>query len=143
VTTKNRVNSSNRDTQEHVVERRSRRPVLSVLAAGLILGILIAPFLVVESGLAAGVVADEPCLTCPSEASAAAYAARLTGLANDYLSREADFYFQDHELAFFHRVNRTERTESEADFYFQDHELAFFGLDTEAPCGPWTPGMAC
>jgi hypothetical protein len=44
------------------------------------LGILIAPFLVVENGLAAGVVADEPCLTCPLEASVAANAAWYRGM---------------------------------------------------------------
>ena len=84
MTIKNRANGSNRDTQEHNVERRSRRLVFSVLTAGLMLGILIAPFLSVESGLAAGAVADEPCSTCPIEANAAsvaAYAARYSNLA--------------------------------------------------------------
>jgi hypothetical protein len=80
VTIKNRVNGSDRDIQEHIVERRSRRSVLSVLTAGLMLGILIAPFLLVESVLAAGAVAAEPCSTCPVEASAAAYVARFTDL---------------------------------------------------------------
>ena len=42
MTIKNRVNGSNRDTQEHVVERRSTRLVFSVLTAGLVLGILAA-----------------------------------------------------------------------------------------------------
>jgi hypothetical protein len=90
VTIKNRANSSNRDAQEHNVERRSRRLVFSVLTAGLMLGILIAPFLSVESGLAAGAVADEPCSTCPIEAnsaSVAAYAARYSNLAAHYAAR--------------------------------------------------------
>jgi hypothetical protein len=90
VTIKNRANGSNRDTQEHNVERRSRRLVFSVLTAGLMLGILIAPFLSVESGLAAGAVADELCSTCPIEAnsaSVAAYAARYSNLAAHYAAR--------------------------------------------------------
>jgi hypothetical protein len=80
MTIRNRVNSSNRDTQEHVVERRSRRLVVSVLTVGVMLGILIAPFLLVENGLAAGAVADEPCLMCPVEASVAADAAWYSGM---------------------------------------------------------------
>jgi hypothetical protein len=112
---KNSVSSSNRDTPKYVVERRSRRLVLSILTAGLVLGILIASFLSVESGLAAGAVADEPCLSCPLEANAE--------------EREADFYFLDHELAFFGRKASASIAEKErgADFYFLDHELAFFG----------------
>ena len=69
---KNRANSSNRSTQADVVERRSRRLVFSVLTGGLILAILIAPFMSVKIGLAADAVADDPCLTCPLEAYSSA-----------------------------------------------------------------------
>jgi hypothetical protein len=66
--TKNRANSSNQATQVDLVERRSRHLVFSVLTAGLILAVLIAPFVSVESALAANAVGDDPCITCPLEA---------------------------------------------------------------------------
>jgi hypothetical protein len=95
--------------------------------------ILIAPFLSVETGLAADVVGDDPCLTCPFEANSSAVlaanpemmAVRRNAPANIAKERGAEFYFLDHELALFGPDAR--------------------GLDgcTETPCGPWTPGMGC
>jgi hypothetical protein len=70
--TNNRANSLNRATKANLLERRSRHMVFSVLTAGLILAILIAPFMSVESALAADAVGDDPCLTCPLGANASA-----------------------------------------------------------------------
>ena len=156
MTSKKRVNSLNRDTRESAIGRRSRRLAFSILTGGLILAVLIAPFMSVESGLAADAVADDPCLTCPLETNSSAaiaanpelMAARRRASSRSEV-RGADFYSLDHELAFFDRSAPASTAEERgADFYFLDHELAFFDLDSdfdteEAPCGPWTRGMAC
>ena len=65
MTTNRRVSSS----QEHIIERRSRRPLIAktILTAGLILGVLVAPFLLADSKSAAAPIKDDPCAPCASE----------------------------------------------------------------------------
>jgi hypothetical protein len=65
MTTNRRVSSS----QEHIIERRSRRPLIAraILTAGLILGVLVASFLLADSRSAAAPIKDDPCAPCASE----------------------------------------------------------------------------
>jgi hypothetical protein len=84
----------------------SLRPVMATITAGLVLGVLAVFLLLAQTALAAGGVADEPCLRCIYEADAARYrglaefyaakleagraadAARYRGLAAEYAARE-------------------------------------------------------
>jgi hypothetical protein len=65
MTTNRRVSSS----QEHIIKRRSRRPLIArtILTAGLILGVLVASFLLADSRSAAAPIQDDPCAPCASE----------------------------------------------------------------------------
>jgi hypothetical protein len=77
-----RVDDSVR-SEERAVNGHSLRPVMATITAGLVLGILAVSLLLAQTALAAGVVADEPCLKCVYEASVA----RNIGLAEFYAAK--------------------------------------------------------
>ena len=98
MTTNRRVSSS----QEHIIERRSRRPLIAktILTAGLILGVLVAPFLLADSKSAAAPIKDDPCAPCASEVTrfndsgaSALFAAREAASAIRYSDSGASALF--------------------------------------------------